>query len=198
MTKLTDVMPSRIRDLRLQRGWSQGDLAERAGTTIATISKMERSMRGLSLDWVERLASALDMSAHALLGSGQPAGLRTIPVVGRIAAGNWQEAIEDPVGHIVVPDDVGPNAFALEPHGDSMDMVAPAGSIVVIDPDQHELRDGAIYAIMNGGGETTLKQFRADPARLEPQSSNPDHKTIALGREPFTVIGRAVSVNRRL
>jgi len=46
---------------------------------------------------------------------------------------------------------------------------------------------------MNGEGETTLKRFRADPLRLEPCSSDPQYQPIALGKEPFTVIGRAIS-----
>ena len=73
-----------------------------------------------------------------------------------------------------------------------MDTVAGAGSIVLVDPDQLSLRDGRYYVVMNGEGETTFKQFRADPARLEPLSSNPEHRTIDLGQSPYTVVGRVV------
>ena len=62
-------------------------------------------------------------------------------------------------------------------------------------PDDFELRDGKFYAVMKDG-ETTFKRFRANPARLEPCSSNPAHGAIAIGREPFTVIGRVVGTWR--
>lgn len=73
-----------------------------------------------------------------------------------------------------------------------MNQVVGADATIIVDPDDFELRDGKFYAVMNGDGETTFKRFRADPPRLEPCSTNPDHKPIILGREPFTVVGRIV------
>ncbi len=41
-----------IRDARIERGWSQADLAERSGVSRATISKVESGARGTALDKV--------------------------------------------------------------------------------------------------------------------------------------------------
>lgn len=185
----------RVRDLRLKKGMTQDDLAERAGTTKATISKIERSTMKMSVDWMERLAKALGVSAVELIvdDAQRAPSVRQIPVVGHIAAGNWREAIEDPIGWTVAPD-AGRNAFALVPTGDSMNLVIPEGAYVVVDPDDAALRDGRLYAVMNGDGETTVKMYRAEPARLVPRSSNPEHQEFLLGGAPFSIIGRVTQI----
>jgi len=189
----------RIRELRMAAGLTLDQLAERVSEIrgepahFTTIAKIERSQRTISVDWVIQIAQALEVSVADILTPTPKKSVRMIPVVGKIAAGNWQEAIQEPIGEIPVPDETaGPNAFGLQPSGDSMNLVFMDGGYVVVDPDQPDLLDGRYYAIMNGDGETTFKRYRADPPRLEPESSNPEHKPIPLGREPFTVIGRVV------
>lgn len=190
----------RIRQMRMERGWTQEQLAERLSdpegrpTTKATVSKIERSTMRLSEAWLERFAAAFETTVAGLRGE-QPEQnvVRRVPVVGRIAAGNYAEAIADPQGYVQAVN-ASEHAFALEPQGDSMDRAIPAGEKVIIEPRDTDLRDGKIYAVMNGDGETTLKFFRADPARLEPSSTNPVHQPIKLGAAPFTVIGRATQI----
>lgn len=193
MQKLADILPSRIREMRIARKWTLEDLAEKTGSTFSEIGKIERSSRKLNLEWIDRFAAAFEMSPQeffANAGSKTTAPqLKQIPLVGKIAAGNWREAIQDPMGWVPAMEGSA-NAFALTPDGDSMNLIVPAGGYVVVDPDQFELLDGKVYAVMNGDGETTFKRFRAGPPRLEPCSSNPVHQPIALGREPFTVVGR--------
>jgi repressor LexA len=183
-----------IRELRVNRGWKQEDLADRAGTTKATISKLERSTMRLSMDWLAKLAKAFDMPIENILSSTRAGpAIRAVPIVGTIPAGNWREAVEDPIGWISAID-VGPNAFALAPQGDSMDKLIPPGAYVVVDPDDTTLRDGKVYAVMNDDSETTVKMFRAEPARLVPMSTNPAHQDFMLGGSPFTIIGRVRSI----
>jgi repressor LexA len=79
-----------------------------------------------------------------------------------------------------------------------MNLLADEDSYIVIDPDQNMLERRRIYAVRNQDGEATFKRFRADPPRLEPMSSNPEHKPIPVGAEPFTVIGRVTYVGREL
>ena len=73
-----------------------------------------------------------------------------------------------------------------------MNLLIEPDGYVVVDPDMRDLIDGKVYAVMNGSAETTVKRYRENPPRLVPCSSNPEHKDIAIGREPFTVIGRVV------
>lgn len=190
----------RVRAARNAMEMSQAELAERLGTTKATISKIENSAIQPSLDWAERLAKALNTTLGILAGIGEAAtlqGVSLVPVIGMIAAGNWREAIQAPEDHIAVAS-AKPHMFALRIFGDSIDKVAPDGSYVTIDPTMPGLADGGLYAVQNGEGEATIKRFRRSPDRLEPESSNPEHRTILLGAEPITVIGRATSVIRPL
>ena len=49
----------RLREVRLARGLTQGDLAERCGTSIAAISHIERGTKVPTLTTIVRLADAL-------------------------------------------------------------------------------------------------------------------------------------------
>lgn len=58
----------RVRELREARGWSQGELAERAGVRRATVSDIElEKTTGVDFDVLERLASALGVDAGFLV-----------------------------------------------------------------------------------------------------------------------------------
>jgi transcriptional regulator with XRE-family HTH domain len=52
----------RVRALRLQRGWTQRELAERAGLTLASYRLFERTGR-IALERLLRVAVALDAQA---------------------------------------------------------------------------------------------------------------------------------------
>lgn len=183
---------NKVRALRKERGLTMEQLGEKVGVHFTTIAKIERSQRGLSGELLAKIAEALDVDPQELVDEvPMTVAVRMVPMVGKIAAGNWREAIQDPDGYIPVPVRGG-FCFALRPDGDSMDLVVGRDAYVIVDPEQLDLHDGRLYAVMNGSGETTFKRYRSDPPRLEPVSSNPVHKPIALGREPFTVIGRVI------
>lgn len=191
----------RIRALRVARGWTQEQLADRLDTTKATVSKIERSTGMPKGIWLVKLTRALGVPFSTMEPDAQPQPqLRPagqIPVIGLISAGNWREAIQSPDGYISAIDPK-PHMFALRVQGDSMDKIAPDGAYVSIDPTSPALAEGGLYAVQNGEGEATVKQFRRAPDRLEPLSSNPIHKAIILGAEPITIIGRATSVTQML
>ena len=52
----------RIRKARRARGWTQKDLAKRAGVTQAQISHLESGERGASLDVLKHLMKALGIT----------------------------------------------------------------------------------------------------------------------------------------
>jgi repressor LexA len=189
---VTDIASNRIRELRKAAGMTMEQLGALIGVHFTTIAKIERSQRRVSGELLHAIATALGVEPSELVDD-VPTTLpvRMVPIVGTIAAGNWREAVAEPIGHIPVPIQSS-KAFALRPEGDSMAKVVGENAIIVVDPEQVELHDGKLYAVMNSEGETTFKRFRLDPPRLEPLSWNPVHKPIPLGREPFTVVGRIV------
>ena len=68
------IQGHRLRQIRTQRGLSQGALAKLLATDAQYISKLERGVRvSVSTTTLERLVTALDTSADYLLGlSDQP------------------------------------------------------------------------------------------------------------------------------
>ncbi len=65
--KVSRQLASRIRIERDARGWSLADLAERAGVSKATISKIEREEVSPTAVILVRLASAFDLTFAGLL-----------------------------------------------------------------------------------------------------------------------------------
>jgi transcriptional regulator with XRE-family HTH domain len=60
----------RVKELRKEQGWSQGELAERVGTDARQISRYENGRITPSLDVVARLAEVLDVSIDYLVIEG--------------------------------------------------------------------------------------------------------------------------------
>ncbi len=58
---------ARVRELRLERGLSQEDLAEKAGLHRNYVGGIERGERNVALDNIYRLALALEVNAGDLL-----------------------------------------------------------------------------------------------------------------------------------
>ena len=63
-----DMLPQRLRTARKTKGLSQAELAKRAGTDQAHISRMESGETGASLDIVTRIAKELGITVSHLVG----------------------------------------------------------------------------------------------------------------------------------
>lgn len=124
--------------------------------------------------------------------------IRTIPLLGEVPAGSWRAASQQGGRRHAVSDPETPSkAYALTVRGDSMNLVVPPGSTLVIDPEDKALWPGRRYVVQTEDGETTFKEFQPDPARLVPCSDNPEHREIPLGAEPVIILGRVFSYTMR-
>lgn len=68
-----DLLSSNLKRLRAERGWSQEQLAHEAGLHRTFVAHVERKMRNISIDNVERLARALGVSPSVLISENVPA-----------------------------------------------------------------------------------------------------------------------------
>lgn len=65
--ELNVALGENINRLRRDKGWTQGDLADKSGIRVGHISKLERNETDPKLDTIYKLMQALDCSPNALL-----------------------------------------------------------------------------------------------------------------------------------
>ncbi len=174
-----------LKRLMNERGETQAGIARLLGIAPDKMSKTMAGKRELKLSEANTLRRYFGLDATENSAT-------MLPVVGLISAGAWREGFETIMGYMPSPDRaLSADAFVVIVEGDSMDKVAEEGEGIIIEPRDRELVSGRYYVVRNGDGETTFKQYRENPARLEPCSNNPEHKAIMLGVDEFTVVGRA-------
>lgn len=62
-----ELVAQNIRELRNERGWSQDELAARAGLHRTYIGTIERAEQSITVDSMEKLAAALNVKVGRLL-----------------------------------------------------------------------------------------------------------------------------------
>jgi transcriptional regulator with XRE-family HTH domain len=67
---------ARLRALRIERGMTQDEVARAIGTHFTSISAVERGVRGLSVQQIVKLATALKVSPDDLLHAKKAAKLK--------------------------------------------------------------------------------------------------------------------------
>ncbi len=75
-------MATRIRDIRKKRGLTLQQLADVVGTTAQTIQRLETANMTVSLDWLLRIAAALDLTAADLLDGNNGRRIRFLGMLG--------------------------------------------------------------------------------------------------------------------
>lgn len=188
-------MSNRLRELRDGKGLSQEQLAEMVGTRKQQISKLENSERKLSAEWMERLAPYLDCAPYELYWRV----FDEAPLISWVQAGTLTETVDpyvagDPNTPRAATTSLPHEAFiALTVRGDSMNLIAPEGSIIFVDLHQKEPLPNRYYVIRDND-ESTFKKYQADPVPLfVPHSSNPDHPGIQPG-PGHEIVGRVIRV----
>jgi repressor LexA len=177
-----------IKALRVLRGLTQRELADRVGVTSTAVSEWERGKNEPRSWALEALSRALSVSMERLLSGPpfdplpRPIGTYTsdlkAPLYGRISAGTPLEDMPVEDSHWINPDVLAkhPRAFYLRVDGDSMNLCYPDESLVVVDPDA-EIRNGDVVAVNVNGYESTIKRYFdiGNQIILAPESRNSQH-----------------------
>lgn len=98
------VMRQRIREFRIRRGMTQSELAEKVGTTAATVSRLETNMMTVSTEWLERFAQVLGVHPAELIERPGSGAIKLIGNAGRGGRVTPMEPLEfrlDPPGEAV-------------------------------------------------------------------------------------------------
>lgn len=184
-----------LKNLRKERGLTQKDLANALGIAKSTISMYENNNREPDFETEELIADFFNVDINTLRGKKKNLASPTVtddvvtfPVIGNIAAGYDEIAVEDWSGETVdVPVSYlrGRNKsefFVLKVKGDSMYPLYHEGDKVLILKQSTLNRSGDIGAVMYEGECATLKKIEyvkgEDWMRLIPLNPNYIPKTI--------------------
>lgn len=203
-----------LHDSRVQTQWfkarmkhlglNEEDLGNALRRDRSVISRIINGRQPLKLDEVEPLAEALEVDAiEILVRAGtwkrkRPPTVRTAAILDQVRAGRFTEMPERPPSapETVLVDYPRDTIFALRVSGDSMDRIAPEGSLVIVDYSEHELCDGAL-GVFRLDDQATFKRLRRQGAEtwMQPESNNPRHGPIFPpdGRT-VEAIGRVVEI----
>jgi len=187
------------------------DIEKKTGIPKSTIQRYASgTTKKIPIDAIETLASVFGVSPAYLMGWGDTNSTvspvltthnRQVPLVGRIAAGQPIEAIED-VEEWLTIDEQDSVDFALRVHGDSMTGVGIYDGDILYVRNQSTVNNGeiAVISLDNGfpdSSDVTCKRFYqyGDTVALRPESHNPVHKeqVIKLGEDiNVRILGKVV------
>lgn len=181
----------RIKQVRLEKGLTLDQLAERVGVSTGYLQRMEAGVRATNTRWLTKIAEALGVQPKDLLSRpvpGRMIEIDDIKVIGAVQAGYWVEAMEWPQEQqysIAVPKPAeARKAFGLVVNGPSMNKVFKNGCILICVSLMDFWRDlkSDDYVIVqkrdaNDLIEATVKQLVIDQtgrAWLWPRSDDPE------------------------
>jgi SOS-response transcriptional repressor LexA len=192
-----------IKKKRLERGLSARQLAREVGISDAHVIYIENAKRRPAFDKMLTILAALGSDVEEMLGelgreNRRP--FRRIPVVTWVKAGHWREvcdAFEPGDADEWISSDVhGPNVFALQVAGDSMEPEFKDGEIIIVNP-HVEAQPGDFVVVKNPDGEATFKQIKRYGSRWVLHPLNPRYPDQEVHRRDVRIIGRVVKKEKR-
>ena len=184
-------------------GQSPSSASLRAGLSKDAIRNIKRALdapdcKGVSTRTLELLAESLRTTPEWLLrGIGAEQSdlvtrVQYAPLVSWVQAGQLNVAeinADEDQQRVPLTDLPASDYIALRVKGDSMNRVAPDGSLIIADT---RIIDPVPRQFLVAGfddGSTTFKRYMDAPPRLEPYSTNPEHETI-YPNSPWVMVGR--------
>lgn len=157
------MFANRLRQARLEKGYSQKALAEQLHISQQAYAKYETGTSSPNPEMLGQIAALLSVSTDALLGIAQRTQTkRTVPVLGTIPAGVPVEAIEDILDYEdLSPEEAndGHEYFGLRIRGRSMmPEYLDGDTIIVRRQDTAETGDDAV--VMVNGDDATFKRIQ--------------------------------------
>ena len=123
-----------------------------------------------------------------------------IPLLGEVAAGGFEEAIENPEGNLPVeiPDSRDPSDyFALRVRGESMSGAGIlSGDTVIVERRTAPVSGQIVVALLEE--EATVKRLHLGPDGMELRPENPDFETLHPPPGSCRILGRVVELRRRI
>jgi repressor LexA len=123
---------------------------------------------------------------------------RLVPVLGRVQAGDFTTALEEPRGYLPIrsrrPER---ELFALQVRGESMSGAGVLPNDIVVVRRQGDAENGQMVVALLGD-EATVKWFHRRGSRIELRPDNPEFKPIVPSPGELRLLGRVIEVHRYL
>lgn len=202
------MIGKQLKSLRIEKNYTQSDLAKKLHLTPKAISFYENNQREPDIDTLYKIAEIFDVSIDYLNGKSKSRLTEgqdyiTINVYGSIPAGIPIEAIED----ISDTEDISLKEYdkskeylGLKVEGDSMYPKYLDGDTVIIEktPDCESGTDAAVYV---NGYEATLKTVIKNEngtITLKPINPNYSPTTYGDGDDPVSILGIVKEIRRKI
>lgn len=195
----TAGMENRLQEIREKAGLSREALAKKLNTATMQVYNLERGNRRLSDVWLAKLSEVFGLPQGAFLSDGAVfeavnPNIRQVPVIDYVQAGEFVDTANPyPKGEgmaTIAVEYKHDRIFGLKVRGESMNRTFKEGAIVIVDYTDTDLIDRKYYVISNGDG-ATVKLYRSNPIRFEPESLSTDFDPI-YPDQSTRVIGRVV------
>lgn len=205
--ELKEFVGNKIKHLRTEHRMTQGDLADKLGTTKQTISRYENGIRKANQDVLFELCNVFDVTIDDFFPQPDVEDIENaniiltpfvnVPVLGEIACGEPIDAEENITEYRSLPKDRLPSgkSFYLKAKGNSMEPKIPDGSYVLC-REQPDVENGEIAAVLvNGDEEATLKRVIKQNNTILLQALNEAYAPyIVDSHNPARIIGKAIQV----
>lgn len=195
----------KIKNFRLEKDMTQGELGAKLGVAKQTIFKYESGeITNIPLDNIKKLCAIFDVDVTELIDLNwfnvRKVDFKTptkkIPILGKIAAGTPILAIENYEDYFDTAEFTGAD-FALQIQGDSMIGSRIYDGDIVFIKKQPSINSGEIGAFLIDG-EATLKIFNKQSDTIMLLSSNPQYPPIILSPDKENlVLGKLIGVYSR-
>ena len=140
-----------------------------------------------------------------LLEGGPQLGMRGVPILGHIAAGQpitvFPESREAADTLDLATDVVGraEEVYALRVQGDSMiDALVDSGDLVILNHQKTAVNGDMVAAWLKDREETTLKYFFAEGSMVRLQPANAHYEPLKVPADQVEVQGKVIAIIRRL
>jgi len=209
---MSEKFAERLKQLRLQHGLTQKELAKVMGVSSSAVGMWEIGRNEPDYKTLKRLADFFDVSIDYLLGKTDDptppqkrledypwyVELRPIPVYNGASAGDIGTFPNDReiVTWIMIPRNK-PGKYGVIVHGDSMEPEIHDGDIVVIDPDLPIDNGSKVVVIIDG--EAFVKKIYFEDNAVILQSNNDKKyppKIIPRRKLNVFVVGRVAGLFR--
>ena len=192
---------NRLKELRLQNGYTQDMLGSFLGVQKAAICKYETGRASLPQEILIRLADLFSVSTDYILGRDSSAcspfsvsaSFIQLPIVGRVHAGLPILAEENIEDHVAVPSHEVENGefFFMEVEGDCMtDAHIVEGALVLVRM-QPRVENGQI-AVVRVNDEVVLRRVKWLRNQLILYPANPNYDPMVIASGDVQIIGRVL------